>query len=87
MPRNIYLHNEITILLMPILPPPSIDRGDIIKNQVKIEKQQPMVNTKRAIVELKWSRRIYKPTIPNDYMVYLQEFKFNVINGTNLISF
>ena len=56
---------------MPILPPFLINKGDIVENLVEIDEQQAMVNIEEAIVELRWSQRIHKPIILNDYVVYL----------------
>ena len=37
--RNIDLHDESTILLTLILPPPLVDGGDIVENQFDVDEQ------------------------------------------------
>ena len=37
MPRDVDLHNKSTIFTMPILPPPLVDRCDIVENQFKVD--------------------------------------------------
>ena len=53
--RDIDLYDESIILPMPILPPHSIDKGDIIENPIEFDVEQPMVNIEDVTIKLRRS--------------------------------
>ncbi|KAF2289702.1 hypothetical protein GH714_038057 [Hevea brasiliensis] len=85
-PRVVNLRDEIVIFSMPLLPslvdfnPP--EGNDEVQNPIDVNLEPPVVDaegldTIDEVVPLRRSQRIRRPTISNDYMVYLQEHEFD----------
>ena len=86
MPRQIELGDESTCMPVPVLPslPMSIDpNGEIATQGIEGEVQTPAVDIEGTgdaggDVPLRRYQRICKPTIADDCMMYIQEFKSDV---------
>ncbi|KAF2314081.1 hypothetical protein GH714_022024 [Hevea brasiliensis] len=87
MPRVVDLRDETVVFPMPLLPssvdfnPP--EGNDEVQNPIDVNLEPPVVDnegpdTVDEVVPLRRSQRIRRPIISNDYMVYLQEHKFDV---------
>ena len=85
-PRQIELRDESTYMPVPVLPslPMTVDPNREIATQgIEGEVPTPAVDIEGpddagGDIPPRRSQRIRKPTIPDDYMVYIQEFKSDV---------
>ncbi|XP_057993172.1 uncharacterized protein LOC131174120 [Hevea brasiliensis] len=95
MPRVVDLRDETVVFPMPLLPssvdfnPP--EGNDEVQNPIDVNLEPPVVDnegpdTVDEVVLLRRSQRIRRPVISNDYVVYLQEHKFDGANISDPIS-
>ncbi|KAF2290111.1 hypothetical protein GH714_002652 [Hevea brasiliensis] len=86
LPRVVDLRYETIVFFVPLLPslvdfnPP--EGNDEVQNPIDVNLEPPVIdakgsNTVDEVVPLRRSQRICRPTISNDYMVYLQEHEFD----------
>ncbi|KAF7835637.1 Retrovirus-related Pol polyprotein from transposon TNT 1-94 [Senna tora] len=95
--RVINLHNEDTLLPLSSQTTSSVahvpvldgeNRDDIlVKNPGDHVVEPLIVEIAERVVDLRRSQRSRKGAIPNDYMVYLQEFQSDVVEGTDPVSY
>ncbi|KAF7808426.1 Retrovirus-related Pol polyprotein from transposon TNT 1-94 [Senna tora] len=96
-PRVINLHNEDTLLPLSSQTSSSVahvpvldgeNRDDIlVENPIDPVVVPPIVKIGEPVVDLRRSQRSRKGAIPDDYIVYLQEFESNVVEGTDPVSY
>lgn len=91
-PREIIFREECVIIHIPVFDTPvvcpTIDGGQVVTHDVPMNHAvQEVLDTDGADILLRRLQKVHRPTIPNYYIVYLQEHEYDISDASYLVTY